>query len=39
VADPAAVQKTLDDLLMPPGPGTPGGDLPGLNFNEPPKIQ
>ncbi|HLM40420.1 MAG TPA: TRAP transporter large permease subunit [Microvirga sp.] len=39
VADPAAVQKTLDDLLMPPSPGTPGGDLPGLNFNEPPKIQ
>jgi tripartite ATP-independent transporter DctM subunit len=39
VADPAAVQKTLDNLLMPPGSGAPGGDLPGLNFNEPPKIQ
>jgi tripartite ATP-independent transporter DctM subunit len=39
VADPAAVQKTLDNLLMPSGPGGPGGDLPGLNFNEPPKIQ
>jgi len=42
VSDDAAVQKTLDNLLMPPGlggPGAPGGDLPGLNFNEPPKIQ
>jgi len=42
VSDPAAVQKTLDDLLMPSGPGepgAPGSDLPGLNFNEPPKIQ
>ncbi|MGO4524765.1 TRAP transporter large permease subunit [Microvirga sp. 2MCAF35] len=41
--DPAAVQKKLDELLVPglgaPGaPGEPGG-LPGLNFDEPPKIQ
>ncbi len=38
--DPAAVQKKLDELLV-PGLGAPGGDngLPGLNFDEPPKIQ
>jgi hypothetical protein len=36
VSDPASVLKTLDNLPMPPGSG---GDLPGLNFNEPPKIQ
>ena len=37
VVDPAAVQKKLDELLV-PGIGGPGG-LPGLNFDEPPKIQ
>ncbi|NIX77673.1 TRAP transporter large permease [Microvirga terricola] len=36
--DPAAVQKKLDELLL-PGLGAPGGGLPGLNFDEPPKIQ
>jgi len=38
--DPAAVQKKLDELLVPGlgAPGDPGG-LPGLNFDEPPKIQ
>lgn len=39
--DPAAVQKKLDELLV-PGLGAPGSDpsgLPGLNFDEPPKIQ
>ncbi|MEZ0170497.1 TRAP transporter large permease subunit [Microvirga sp. TS319] len=38
--DPAAVQKKLDELLV-PGLGAPGGDggLPSLNFDEPPKIQ
>jgi tripartite ATP-independent transporter DctM subunit len=39
--DPAAVQKKLDELLV-PGLGAPGsepGGLPGLNFDEPPKIQ
>ncbi|HEU6441779.1 MAG TPA: TRAP transporter large permease subunit [Microvirga sp.] len=39
--DPAAVQKKLDELLV-PGLGIPGGDpggLPGLNFDEPPKIE
>jgi hypothetical protein len=38
--DPAAVQKKLDELLVPGlgAPGDPGG-LPALNFNEPPKIQ
>ncbi|AWM86927.1 TRAP transporter large permease subunit [Microvirga sp. 17 mud 1-3] len=36
--DPAAVQKKLDELLV-PGIGPGGGDLPGLNFDEPPKIQ
>jgi TRAP-type mannitol/chloroaromatic compound transport system permease large subunit len=35
--DPAAVQKKLDELLV-PGIGGPGG-MPGLNFDEPPKIQ
>ncbi|MGO4570983.1 TRAP transporter large permease [Microvirga sp. 2TAF3] len=35
--DPAAVQKKLDELLVPGLPG--GGSLPDLNFNEPPKIQ
>jgi tripartite ATP-independent transporter DctM subunit len=35
--DPEAVQKKLDELLM-PGIGGPGG-MPGLNFDEPPKIQ
>ncbi|WP_243368357.1 TRAP transporter large permease [Microvirga solisilvae] len=37
VADPAAVQKTLDNLLMPPGLGGPGSDggLPALNFDPP----
>jgi tripartite ATP-independent transporter DctM subunit len=41
VVDPAAVQQKLDQLLV-PGLGAPGGDpsgLPGLNFDEPPKIQ
>jgi TRAP-type mannitol/chloroaromatic compound transport system permease large subunit len=40
VVDPAAVQQKLDDLLVPGlgAPGDPGG-LPGLNFDEPPKIQ
>ncbi|KFG68412.1 TRAP transporter large permease subunit [Microvirga sp. BSC39] len=40
VVDPAAVQQKLDDLLVPGfgAPGAPGG-LPGLNFDEPPKIQ
>ncbi|MET0529193.1 MAG: TRAP transporter large permease subunit, partial [Microvirga sp.] len=41
VVDPTAVQKKLDELLL-PGLGAPGsepGGLPGLNFNEPPKIQ
>src|ERR687890_609391 len=35
--DPAAVQKKLDELLVPGlgAPGDPGG-LPGLNFDEPP---
>ena len=37
VVDPAAVQQKLDELLV-PGIGGPGG-LPGLNFDEPPKIQ
>ena len=37
VVDPAAVQQKLDELLV-PGLGGPGG-LPGLNFDEPPKIQ
>ncbi|MBF9234031.1 TRAP transporter large permease [Microvirga alba] len=36
--DPAAVQKKLDELLV-PGLGGAGGGLPGLNFDEPPKIQ
>jgi len=36
--DPAAVQKKLDELLV-PGIGPGGGDLPSLNFDEPPKIQ
>jgi hypothetical protein len=38
--DPAAVQKKLDELLV-PGLGAPGdnGGLPNLNFDEPPKIQ
>ncbi|MBZ6076887.1 TRAP transporter large permease [Microvirga puerhi] len=38
--DPAAVQKKLDELLV-PGIGPGGGDtgLPPLNFDEPPKIQ
>jgi TRAP-type mannitol/chloroaromatic compound transport system permease large subunit len=38
--DPAAVQQKLDQLLVPGlgAPGDPGG-LPGLNFDEPPKIQ
>ncbi|ANY81368.1 C4-dicarboxylate ABC transporter [Microvirga ossetica] len=42
--DPAAVQKKLDELLL-PGLGAPGNEpgglpgLPGLNFDEPPKIQ
>jgi TRAP-type mannitol/chloroaromatic compound transport system permease large subunit len=38
--DPAAVQRKLDELLVPGlgAPGDPGG-LPGLNFDEPPKIQ
>ena len=42
--DPAAVQKKLDELLL-PGLGAPGSEpgglpgLPGLNFDEPPKIQ
>jgi len=38
--DPAAVQKKLDELIV-PGMGGPGGDngLPNLNFDEPPKIQ
>ncbi|HZH11023.1 MAG TPA: TRAP transporter large permease subunit [Microvirga sp.] len=37
--DPAAVQKKLDDLLV-PGLGGPGdGGLPDLNFGDPPKIQ
>ncbi|MBQ0824411.1 TRAP transporter large permease subunit [Microvirga sp. HBU67558] len=39
--DPAAVQQKLDELLV-PGLGAPGsepGGLPGLNFDEPPKIQ
>jgi len=39
--DPAAVQQKLDQLLV-PGLGAPGsepGGLPGLNFDEPPKIQ
>ncbi len=38
--DPAAVQKKLDELLV-PGLGVPGdpGGLPGLNFDEPPKIE
>ncbi|MXQ11042.1 TRAP transporter large permease [Microvirga makkahensis] len=38
--DPAAVQKKLDELLV-PGLGIPGapGGLPGLNFDEPPKIE
>lgn len=39
VVDPSAVQKKLDELLVPGiGPGG-GGDLPGLNFDEPPKIK
>lgn len=41
VVDPAAVQQKLDQLLV-PGLGGPGSDpsgLPGLNFDEPPKIQ
>ncbi|WP_262296870.1 TRAP transporter large permease [Microvirga sesbaniae] len=41
VVDPAAVQQKLDELLV-PGLGAPGsepGGLPGLNFDEPPKIQ
>jgi tripartite ATP-independent transporter DctM subunit len=40
VVDPAAVQQKLDQLLVPGlgAPGDPGG-LPGLNFDEPPKIQ
>ncbi|WP_201831817.1 TRAP transporter large permease [Microvirga zambiensis] len=44
VVDPAAVQKKLDELLV-PGLGAPGSEpgglpgLPGLNFDEPPKIQ
>ncbi|WP_262028845.1 TRAP transporter large permease subunit [Microvirga sp. Mcv34] len=39
--DPAAVQKKLDELLVPGlgGPGSEPGGLPGLNFDEPPKIQ
>jgi len=38
--DPAAVQKKLDELLVPGlgAPGDPGG-LPNLNFGDPPKIQ
>jgi tripartite ATP-independent transporter DctM subunit len=38
--DPAAVQKKLDELIV-PGFGAPGGDggLPALNFGDPPKIQ
>ena len=40
--DPAAVQQKLDQLLV-PGLGAPGDGglpgLPGLNFDEPPKIQ
>jgi tripartite ATP-independent transporter DctM subunit len=41
VVDPAAVQKKLDELLLPGMGGAPGepGGLPGLNFDEPPKIQ
>ncbi|KAB0268222.1 TRAP transporter large permease [Microvirga brassicacearum] len=35
--DPAAVQKSLDEILM-PGLSPGGGDLPGLNFDAPPKI-
>ncbi|MDF2812764.1 MAG: transporter large permease subunit [Microvirga sp.] len=35
--DPAAVQKSLDDILM-PGLSPGGGDLPALNFDAPPKI-
>ncbi|WP_457091890.1 TRAP transporter large permease [Microvirga sp. P5_D2] len=41
VVDPTAVQKKLDELLL-PGLGAPGsepGAPPGLNFDEPPKIQ
>ncbi len=41
VVDPAAVQQKLDQLLVPGlgGPGSEPGGLPGLNFDEPPKIQ
>jgi hypothetical protein len=36
--DPAAVQKSLDEILMPGLPPADGGGLPGLNFDTPPKI-
>jgi tripartite ATP-independent transporter DctM subunit len=36
--DPAAVQQELDKLLV-PGLDGPGGGLPPLDMNEPPKIQ
>ena len=36
--DPKAVQQQLDELLL-PGLDQPGGALPGLDINQPPKIQ
>ena len=33
--DPAAVQKSLDNILMPGLPPADGGGLPGLNFDAP----